>query len=151
MGHQYSSFPKNARSVYILNFQRPEFVLVLCDNRKSVIIAVINVIVIVIIKFFIIMRGNCSKKHWFTVKIFPLVEKYRIALNFGGAKLRQIWQIAFLLPNITLQNSPNYALWFAWCSFCQSLTLQNFYGDLFAKVWHHQSLALYGMLLKLEF
>ena len=31
---------------------------------------------------------------------------YRIALNFGGAKL---WQIGFLSPNITLQNSPNYA------------------------------------------
>ena len=34
---------------------------------------------------------------------------YRIALNFGGAKLWQIWRIAFLSPNITLQNSPNCA------------------------------------------
>ena len=34
---------------------------------------------------------------------------YRIALNFGGAKLWRIWRIAFLSPNITLQNSPNCA------------------------------------------
>ena len=68
-----------------------------------------------------------------------------LALNFGGAKLWWIWRTAFLSPNITLQNSPNYARWFVWCSFHQSLTLQNFYEDLFAKVWHHQSLALYGI------
>ena len=37
------------------------YVLVLCDNRKSVIIAVINIIVIVIIEFFIIVTGNCSE------------------------------------------------------------------------------------------
>ena len=35
--------------------------LVLCDNRKSVIIAVINIIVIVIIEFLIIVIGNCSE------------------------------------------------------------------------------------------
>ena len=35
--------------------------------------------------------------------------EYRIALNFGGAKLWRIRRIAFLSPNITLQNSPNYA------------------------------------------
>ena len=34
---------------------------------------------------------------------------YRIVLNFGGAKLWRIWRIAFLSPNITLQNSPNCA------------------------------------------
>ena len=33
----------------------------LCDNRKSVIIAVINIIVVVIIEFFIIVIGNCSE------------------------------------------------------------------------------------------
>ena len=76
-----------------------------------------------------------------------LLFSYRIAINFGGAKL---WRIAFLSPNITLQNSPNCAQWLTWCSFRQSLTLQNLYGDLFAKVWHHQSLALYG-ILKLYF
>ena len=54
------------------------YVLVLCDNRKSVIIAVINIIVIVIIKFFIIVIGNCSD---FTVKILPLVKKYDIKVG----------------------------------------------------------------------
>ena len=52
--------------------------LVLCDNQKSVIIAVINIIVIVIIKFFIIVIGNCSE---FTVKILSLVEKYDIKVG----------------------------------------------------------------------
>ena len=41
-------------------------------------ITVINIIVIVIIKFFIIMIGNCSE---FTVKILPLVEKYDIKVG----------------------------------------------------------------------
>ena len=63
-------------------------------------------------------------------------------LNFGGAKPWRIWQIAFLSPNITLQIMRDDSLG---AHFRQSLTHQNFYGDLFAKVWYHQSLALYGI------
>ena len=37
--------------------------LVLCNNRKSVIIAVINIITIMIIKFFIIMIGETTLIH----------------------------------------------------------------------------------------
>ena len=66
------------------------YILVLCDNRKSVIIAVINIIVIVIIKFFIIVIGNCSE---FTVKILPLVEKYDIKVGV----LTWIWLTVYQL------------------------------------------------------
>ena len=34
----------------------------------------------------------------------PCSHMYRIALNFGGAKLRRIWRNAFLSPNISLQS-----------------------------------------------
>ena len=52
------------------------------------IIAVINIITIVIIKFFIIMIGNCSE---FTV--LPLVEKYDIKVRV----LTWIWLTVYQL------------------------------------------------------
>ena len=47
----------------------------LCNNQNSVIITVINIIVTMIIEFFIIVIGNCSEITFNHCKILLLVEK----------------------------------------------------------------------------
>ena len=77
----------------------------------------------------------------FTPELSEIGMIYRIALNFGGAKL---WRISFHKIFEVLNFGEMSTKWIT------AHNLKNFGGlylaieKQFAKVWHHQSLALYG-------